>query len=630
MTLHLSAFPGGVTLLGSPDAKSTGELARGDGIDIGLRGQLVAASKPSDYVKLRDTGNAAEWDHLYALGHVVIAQQSRVIAVGNLNLNYQIAEFTRAGSASPVPVAQVFAAGPPHALANPGLIVTMAQMPVFPGGSERIFVNLGAREGFYPNLAPGLYLLVFAGPTLMLPISQFSALGQFPNTKQLYFRGITTYNNYLWGWGYDSLDATNRNGPCRVMFSAPGDGMSWGNDNIPGAPPRFFTDSDAVIVGDAGEIVRAGVSWNERLYIGTNKKLHFIGGYGRDSFISDGSNPVSKSMSVVGANAMIEGPDRNLYGVAEKSGLWVMQPGNAPEPIGRRLIDFQLKSRGYWDCIWTDPTQVSDYPGKTNRDLVWMVTDHEQQQVIIGIPWCNATTGFGYGTDTILLKYHTRTGGFTRQVYAGVCYTAADWVEAENQQREARFMGTATAGVFQVQKYAYQAVQSDEPAMPNPLPDVEFGPYAVFGPDGVGSIKRLYLTLAWGAVGSLPIKFTVTATGDEATIDTFTLTIAAAAPGAPATNDIWLDTSQTDTNIGNATAGATIPARGGYIARQYRHGAWTAMNAGGGHGARATIPLPVKRTKAARVSYRFLCTAAAGRFELEGLGTTPGGGTHGA
>ena len=437
MTLHLSKFSG-IIRAGSPDAQETSELLRADGVDVGPRGQLVAASAPTDYVSLKDVTNAAFWDQLYALGRGIIGQRSRVIAVGNKNLQYQIAWIDREGSASPVPNAQVIALGVPHLLANPGINVSIVNMPAVAGGLERIFVNAGAREGFYPNTAPGLHVLVFDLFPVAYPITGFQSLANVPpNTKQLYFRGIAPYNNYLWGWGYDSADGVNFDGPCRLMFSNPGDGGRWGNDNQSVLANRLFTDSDAVILGGSGEIIRGALSWNERLFIGTNQKLHFVAGYGRDTFLTDGSNPVSDSFSIVGARALLEGPDKMLYGVAEKSGLWVLAPSGAPDPVGLKLVDFNGRSRGYWDCIWTDPTQLTDYPGKTNRDLVWTIAEHDTKQVIVGIPWCNAVAGYGYGLDTVVIKYHTHTGGFTRQVFAGVQYTAAAWARAKGRQSRA-------------------------------------------------------------------------------------------------------------------------------------------------------------------------------------------------
>jgi hypothetical protein len=633
VTLHLPSFGGGIVRAGSPDAQQTNELARADALDIGARGQLVAASGPSDYVTLRDSTDAGVWDALYGLGHASFKQGSRVIAVGNRLLQYQIAYFASEGSPSPVPVGQVLLPGGPHALANPGVLVTMEQFPGVILGTENVFINLGAREGLYPNLAPGLYIVsrnVATDVYSIYPSSFTEALGTDAlYTKQLYFRGIVAYNNHLWGWGYDSADGVNRDGPCRLMFTNAGYWWRWGNDNQGPATPRAHTDSDAIVLGDAGEIIRGARSWNGRLYVGTNQQLHFVGGYGRDSFLTDGSNPVAKSHNIIGPQAMVEGPDRMLYGVSDR-GLWRMDPGHAIEPVKVKLTDFSGRSSGYWDLIWTDPTQGTDYPGKTNADLVWLVPDYETEQVIVGIPWCNATAGYGYGLDTVLIKFHTRTGGFTRQVLPGVQYTAAHWVRRLAQSRETRILGTGTAGQVHLKRYAYQATQIAAPAMPAPLPDVEFGPFALFGPDGVGAIKRLYLTLAWGAATSLPIVFTVTVTGDEATIDTFTLTIGAVAPVGPVAGDVWLDTSGTDTNLGNATAGTTIDAHGGYLARTYYRGAWSSMHAGGGHGARATIPLPVERTRATRLSFRFLCTAAAGRFQIEGIGSTPGGGKHDA
>jgi hypothetical protein len=44
-----------------------------------------------------------------------------------------------------------------------------------------------------------------------------------------------------------------------------------------------------------------------RLWIGTNRGLHYLAGYGRDSFITDGTTPVAKAMDVVGRTRSVKG-----------------------------------------------------------------------------------------------------------------------------------------------------------------------------------------------------------------------------------------------------------------------------------------------------------------------------------
>jgi hypothetical protein len=409
------------------------------------------------------------------------------------------------------------------------------------------------------------------------------------------------------------------------MFCNPNAPLKWGNDNqgAVGAD-RDFTDSDAIYVGDAGETIRAGLAWNKRFWIGTNRELHYIGGYGRESFLSDGSNHVADSYNVLGARCMIEGPDKQLHGVGDV-GHW-MYDGGSFTHYGEKLFSFDGKSNGWWDLIWTDETAAVGYPGKTNQDLVWMESDWTRKQVVIGIPFCDATAGSGAGNDTVIIKFHTHTKGYTKQVFLGVAFTAAAYLRRLGQERETRVLGTASPGKVTIQRFGYQATPTTSPVMPTRLPLVTFGPYLPFGPDGQGIVRRAYLKLAWEAAASLPIVFTITAKADEATVDTFTLTISPTTPAAPASGDLWLDTSQTNGSIGNATAGSTVEATGGYLTKTYSGTVWRIVPGGGEKGLRGGIPMPLKRREGREVTYTAQCTRAAGRFQCEGFGLNPGNG----
>jgi hypothetical protein len=154
----------------------------------------------------------------------------------------------------------------------------------------------------------------------------------------------------------------------------------------------------------------------------------------------------------------------------------------APRSIGtQEAAPLRSHSPGWWDLIWTDRTRGDAYPGKTNQDLVWMVVDWDEEQVVVGIPWCSAALGYGYGTDTVLVKFHVRTGGFTRQVFTGVQFTAADYVRREGQFNAVKFMGTPTAGQATVQRYGIRRRPTSRRPIPAVLPSVTFGEYAQFG-----------------------------------------------------------------------------------------------------------------------------------------------------
>lgn len=660
MTLHVASFGGGVALEGAADTRRIDEVLQADGLDIGARGALVATAGITDYTTLEDfEGNA--WTALHALYSMSGVDFVRVAAVGEgkdssvpPELVYLSQIFNRLGAASSTPVGSTatvfqiptapFAAAP--VLAS-GVVVTSAVFPgVFevqpaaPGPNALVnvcLVCLGAREGFAPRSAPGLYVLMAIPPSAdaaVYGIGLFDALGTgawgelpvgggAPGTEavQLYPRGVVVYNNHAFIWGFDESDAVNGDGPNRVMFCNLGKPLKWGNDNQANVgTDRAFTDSDAIVLGGAGEIVRAGIAYAGRLYFGTDRGLHYIAGYGRDSFITDGAFPVMNAFNTVGPHGLIEGPDRLLYGVSDQ-GLWSFDGAGTPAPLFLKLVNFEGRSPGYWDLIWMDgEANPDDVPGRTNQDLVWTAVDWERHQVLVGVPYCNASAGVGRGSDTVVIKYHPRTGGFTRQVFTDVVFTAAGYFRRVGQQPEARLLGTATPTETTVQRFGYGTT----PVLPSPLPAAQFGYYVPFTPDGVGTLRSYYLTLAWRSVTALPIVLELVATVDETEIDTATLYIQSAAPSAPAVGDFWLDTSRTNSSLGNQTAGVGIPARSGYFLYVRQTSGWRFVDGTVATGTRTTIRLPLPHVVGARVTLSATCLAAAGRFQFEGIGLDPG------
>lgn len=658
MALHVNSFGGGVVSEGSADQRRPDEILIGDSLDIGSRGALVCTTDVTDYVTLMDATGNVPWTAVYGLVSLGAINYAQVVAVGVAitpfaTLGYVIAALARSGSPPTVTIGVYLGGTAP----TTGFCVTGTGFPgtfparFLPAAAALINIGLvcfGAREGFAPNTSQGLVVLYTIPPSTTPAISSivaFDALGTgasgayavssgLPGSKsqQLYFRGIIAYNNFVFGWGYDSADTTFYDGPNRVMFCNAGNPLMWGNDNQAAVGTnRNFTDSDAITLGDAGEIIRAAIKWGGKLWFFTNQQGHYIAGFGRDSFLTDGATPVVRSANVLGPQCLIEGPDRMLYGVGDQ-GLWRTPDGNTYETVWQKLRDYDQQSRGYWDLIWTDVSRGTTYPGRTNQDLVWMASDYDRKQVLIGIPWCDATSGIGYGTDTVVLKYHTLTGGFTRQVFPGVQYTCAAYLRAQGQTRGVKMFGTATPGQVNIKNYGLQSVAGSSAVMPTALPIASFGPYAPFGPDGQGVMRRLYLTLSWEAASSLPIRFTVQTTIDQQVIDSFGLAIQATAPAGAVPGDYWLDTSDTDLSIGNGTSTPTITARPGFLLRTLaQDGAtWRSIAGQGEDGLRSTVQLPLTRLAGARYTATVTTLAAAGRFQLEGLGFLPGPGESGA
>lgn len=670
MALHVKSFGGGVALLGSADTRAIDEVLEADSLDIGPRGALICSSDVTDYITLFDgagTPVAVSAIRGMASAPSILAGEVAAVTDGDwydvstlADLpTYLLNVFAREGvtttynaiAALTEPAAGVTVGDPVTRLTNGVQLTTVTTPGVFPlrtGLSvERdvlLLINVGPREGDAPRTAPGLYA-VLRNPAVLVtpsvyPIQKFDALGTGPfgsynieigsygtKSQQLYFVGIATYNNYVFGWGFDSADAVQGDGPCRVMFCNLGNPLKWGNDNIaPVRPPkpetdRLFTDSDAITLGSAGERIRAAIAIFGKLYFGTDRGMHFLQGYGRDTFITNGATPVMKAENVVGPRALIEGPDKLMYGVGDQ-GLWSFDGYNTPVPLFQKLVAFDGRSVGWWDLLWTDSSQADGVPGKANRDLVWMAVDWARQQVLVGIPFCNSAVGVGRGNDTVVVRYHVRTGGFTRQCFRGVAYVDAGYYRREAQFNETRLLAHGS----NVSRYAYQATPATAAVMPARLPVTTLGYYDPWGADGGGVLQRLYLTLSWASGAALPLQFTCTASLDEAVFDTFDLTISATAPMLAGNGDLWLDTSNTDTNIGNALGSHRILNRKGYLLFVRNDGGWQQIAGMGAKGTRVTLPLPLERVTGTRLSLRVQTIRASGRFELEGLGVRAGEG----
>jgi len=632
--LSVPVFGGGVALEGSSDAHRTDELTACDGYDIGPRGQLVAASDLSNFAAVQD-GHATAMALMFAIEALAIPQAPKLIVVGATSSTTDTAvAIVDPVSATVSPILDL------GSTVAAGVNVTTVTFPYVKAGVQTrvALICLGARGAQTPRSTLGMYALIWDGTSYSLKaMDRFDALGTGPDgqinpnaathSKKLYPRGCVAYNNHVFLFGFDDSDATNGDGPTRLMFSNLANPLKYGNDPTPTdvTTDRAFVDSDALLLGGAGEMIRAGYVWSGKLWVGTNKELHFVEGMGRDSFLANGAIPIKKSRNVVGPKAMIEGPDGLLYGVSDE-GLWQFD-GAAVEPIGNRVRDFATKSNGWWDCIWTDPARATTYPGQTNQDLVWMVADPETMQVWVVIPWCSISNGYGYGTDTVIIKYHCLTGGFTRQPMPGVQLTAGAWFKRDVVANNGRFI--AVPGVTQnLRRYAYKATAAASPALPSSAPDVTFGEYAPFGPNGVGVMRKRYLTIAWEAASALPLVFTLTPTIDGQSMTAVTLTIGATAPGTPADGDLWVDTSGTDTNLGNGTAGAIVPANAAdFLVKSWvaTWNKWAYVGAGGQQGTRITVPVAFSARRGTRFKLRMQNVSAAGRWQLEGLGEKPAG-----
>lgn len=655
--LHVPSMEGGVILAGSGDSQATTELKVCDNMDIGVRGQLQSSPTAIPFLVLKDQ-QAVPVALARAYGVVgarfgKAAAQAVCIGLGKDVGAVDRYFFCQMGVESAVPsgasqaqqtwliatlagnfVPPVVAFNAVNYTQDPQITAAPFSYVSGPGaGSPNLqlrllFICLGAR---YPTLSPrdmpGLYVMYWDGAGYgYWPISFFDALGtgglgEFNTGNkavQLFFRGIAAYNNHLFGFGFDNSEVASGEGPNRLMFSNVGNPLKWGNDNqaAPGVN-RFFTDSDAITVGGSGEVITALCTSRGRLWIGTNRGLHYLAGYGRDSFITDGTTPVAKALDVVGPNALCEGPDGVLYGVSSK-GLWSYRGGLVPayaagrtevELIYDKLRLFDGTSPGYFDFLKAGTV----IPGSFVIDRIWLRSDRKNQQVWMVIPGVNAAAGSGPGNDTVIIKYHTRSGGFTRQIILGKI-----WMPGFDFDT-----GTTVADHLIIPQYGDAQTTVDFGTGAPPASQViRFGPYVPFGPDSQGVCRVMYLTCSWPDVGALPIVFTVQPVLDGVMLAVNSVTVGAVAPVAPADGDTWLDTSGTDTNLGNASGDSIIPITNSYVQKRWKTSwnKWVYVSRGGGQlGTRATIPIAFQAYPAVRVEF-LVTVASTERVQIEGLG----------
>jgi hypothetical protein len=658
--LHVPHFGGGVVLAGSADARQVTELERADGIDLTDTGSVTQASDLTDYLQLRDLqGTPDDWAEVLGIHPYSWVDDEQIVAVGvgdnaGGSARYLVARFAPSGETTPLSAAKVYDDSTGNVADDPYGIVTFAAFPYVDVNGDQLrplLINIGARYDLGPTAAPGLYVLYenSGGTTILDPISEFDFLGTGntatsaeshatgTSSEQGFFRGIASYNNHVFGWGFQKDGSSGADAPNRLMFSNIANPFKWGNDNVAASGDRIFTDSDAVIVGGGGERIMGALAWNDRLWLGTNRELHWLAGYGRDSFIKNGSAAIHKSENVVGPHAMCEGPDGLLYGCGSR-GLWIYDGGATPDAVGRRLIQFGGRSPGFWDLMSSQTGIGLSHPNKRNTDLVWMASVPERRQVWVVIPYCNASAGFGLGGDSVIIKYHVDTGGFTRQVLTARpadhgCVVPKGFLPTPMLYMVGADLADADAGTTKaVQRYAFKATEDATPRLPFGNTLIQTVPYAPFGSEGVGTIRKVYVTLSWEtSLSSLALSLTVLVDGQQ--VATPVVTVSPAAPVVVSDGDLWIDTAGTDTDLGNATAGTFVGASADYLLKRYvgSRSAWVKVPGGGWKERRATVPVAFNPVRGSRVQATISLPSApaspgidpGGRVQIESLGLTP-------
>lgn len=170
-----------------------------------------------------------------------------------------------------------------------------------------------------------------------------------------YFRGVISFQQHLWAWGFGSLAVGQNDRPELLRFGQPDFGTVAGS---------YFAAADSFTIGhrvqSARESVVGAVVAGQLLYVGTNFSLWPISGFGRNSW--DKRRPVSTKFGMAGPFAGSEaGPDTAL--------IWSHR--------GPLLVAGYQPALPLWDALPTTVAQLVD-----PQDVV-CVLDPDTDQVLV-------------------------------------------------------------------------------------------------------------------------------------------------------------------------------------------------------------------------------------------------------
>lgn len=155
-------------------------------------------------------------------------------------------------------------------------------------------------------------------------LSAFQANLDGGGLKDTYFRGVVSFQQHLWGWGYGSQAAGDNDRPELLRFSTPFFGA--------------MSQADSFAVGHRVRSIREkivlAVVAGELLFVGTNFSIWPIAGFGRNSW--DKSRPIDDSYGFAGVRAAAAGPNGYLYYWSHRGPLRVLGYG-PPEPLWPRV-----------------------------------------------------------------------------------------------------------------------------------------------------------------------------------------------------------------------------------------------------------------------------------------------------
>jgi hypothetical protein len=189
-----------------------------------------------------------------------------------------------------------------------------------------VLIAEGLNIAYIAHNNPGTSIPTRYFDTTVVPATINDLLENLDGTglKQCFFKGVVSFEQALWGWGYGSQAAGDGVRPELLRFSPPFFAPMNAVDNFAvGHRTRSILESvvDMVVSGQI-------------LYAGTNNSVWPISGYGRDSW--DHSRPIDEAYGFWGLRAACAGPNGYLYYWSHRGPMRALG-FNPPEPLWPRI-----------------------------------------------------------------------------------------------------------------------------------------------------------------------------------------------------------------------------------------------------------------------------------------------------
>lgn len=203
---------------------------------------------------------------------------------------------------------------------NVGVLWTGAASPA----PITIAEGLGVAYIAHSNAGATFKTQKFDASTLPATLAAFQANLDGGGNKDTYFRGVVSFQQALWGWGYGSQAAGDNDRPELLRFSQPFFGPMAQVDNYV-IGHRVRSQRERVVAAAVG---------GEVLFAGTNYSLWGISGFGRDTW---DRRPIDDSYGFAGIFAMCAAADGYLYYASHRGPMRVRGVQGPAEPLWPRL-----------------------------------------------------------------------------------------------------------------------------------------------------------------------------------------------------------------------------------------------------------------------------------------------------